>query len=131
MSSSEQIPFDIVNAWLDAVNDRREERMIELSDPDIEIVGPRGTGYGHALLRQWMSHARVYLESLRVFAAGDRVVVEQHGVWRSVQDGKLIGETDVASEFRVAGGRVARYARYDSLDEALQAAGLGHADEMA
>ncbi len=130
MSSSEQTPFDIVNAWLDAVNDRREERLMELSDPDIEIVGPRGTGHGHALLREWMSHAHVHLEALCVFAAGDRVVVEQHGVWRSVQDGKLIGETDVASEFRVAGGRVARYARYDSVDEALQAAGLAYTDEM-
>lgn len=70
------------------------------------------------------------LESLRTFARDDQVVVAQHAVWRSVETGEVIGEADVASQFRVKEGRVTQYARYDSLDEALEAARLNDADEI-
>jgi antitoxin (DNA-binding transcriptional repressor) of toxin-antitoxin stability system len=121
--------LDVVRAWLNAVNSRDYELVIERSDPDIEIVGPRGSGYGHQLLRDWLDHARLSLETLRAFARGDTVVVAQRGIWRSVETGEVIGEADVASLFRVEGGRVAQYARYDSLAEALKQAGLDYADE--
>lgn len=120
----------VVQTWLKAVNNRDDEDVIRSSDPNIEIVGPRGSGYGRQLLREWLNHAQVSLESLRTFARDDQVVVAQHAVWRSVETGEVIGEADVASQFRVKGGRVAQYARYDSLDEALEAARLNDADEI-
>lgn len=127
---TEKPALDVVRAWLDAVNDHDEDRVMELSDPDIEIVGPRGSGHGTELLRAWLGHARVRLLPRRSFVHNADVVVEQHGIWYSVMDGRVMGEADVASRFHCRGGRVARYARHDDLDDALRAAGLDRADEM-
>jgi hypothetical protein len=123
-------PQIVVRLWLDAVNQRDVERVLELSDTHIEIAGPRGTGHGHALLLDWLNHARISLESLRTFSKGDSVVATQHGIWRSPETGAVIGEAEVASHFRVADGRVIRYARYDSLDVALEQARLTCSDEV-
>jgi hypothetical protein len=112
------------------VNNQDIDRLLALSDPNIEIVGPRGAAFGHIVLRDWMSRAGLTLTTQRVFARDDTVVVAQHGVWRSVETGEVVGEADVASEFRVDGQRVTYYARYDSLDEALATAGLEQADEL-
>jgi hypothetical protein len=120
----------VVQTWLKALNNRNDEGVIQSSDPDIEIVGPRGSGYGRQLLQDWLNQAHVSLESLRTFARDDRVVVVQHVVWHAVETGDVIGEADVASQFRVKEGRVAQYARYDSLDKALEAARLNEADEI-
>ena len=122
-------PVSVVQAWLDAVNSQNIDRLIALSDPNIEIIGPRGSGYGHQLLRDWLGRAGLHLESLRVFARSDAIVVEQHGVWRSVETGEVAGERDIASRFRVDGERIVQFARYDSLSVALEEAGLTFADE--
>ena len=124
-------PVAIVQAWHDAANRQDIGGLLALSDPNIEIVGPRGSGYGHQLLRDWLVRAGLRLETLRVFGRDDVVVVAQHGVWRSVETGDVMGEQDLASWFRVANGQVTQYARSDSLDEALAAAGLTQADELA
>ena len=122
-------PVAIVEAWQIAVNDRDIDRLLELSHPEIEIIGPRGSGHGHQLLRDWLGRAGLSLTTQRVFARGDEVVVAQHGIWRSIETGDVIGEADVASRFRVDGRRVALFGRYDDLDTALETAGLTHADE--
>ena len=122
-------PLAIVQAWQDAANAQDVDPLLELSDPDIEVIGPRGSGRGHQLLRDWLGRAGLSLETRRVFARGDTVVLAQHGVWRSVETGEVTGEADVASRFRVDGRRVAQVARHDSLEAALAEAGLGDADE--
>ena len=127
---SPESPLAVVQGWQDAVNARDTERVLALSDSEIEIVGPRGTARGHDALRQWMDHARVTLRPLRTFARGEIVVVAQHGVWRSPGTDEPMGEAEVASVFHVRGGRVTRYARYDTLADALEAGGLGEADEV-
>ena len=53
----DESPFAIVQAWQDAANSQNIDRLIELSDPNIEVVGPRGLGYGHQLLRNWLGRA--------------------------------------------------------------------------
>jgi hypothetical protein len=120
----------VVRAWQEAANLRNIERLIELSDPNIEIAGPRGVGYGHQLLRDWLERASLSLETRRTFARGNVVVVAQHGVWRSVETGEVAGEADLASVFRVEGRRISHVARYDSLDAALAEAGLNASDEL-
>jgi len=124
-------PVAVVQAWQEAANAQNIDRLLELSDPNIEIVGPRGSGYGHQLLCDWLGRAGLTLTPLRVFARGDRVVVAQHGVWHSVETGEIQGEADLASLFRVDGQWVVQFARYDSLDVALEAAGLTEADELS
>jgi hypothetical protein len=121
-------PFEIVTAWQQAANEQDIERLLAVSDANIEIVGPRGSGYGHQLLRDWLGRAGLRLETSRAFARGKTVVLAQRGVWRSLESGAVTGERDLASRFDVADGRVVRFARYDSLDEALGASGLGLAD---
>lgn len=123
-------PFAIVQAWQDAANSQNSDRLVELSAPDIEIVGPRGSGHGIQLLRDWLGRAGLHLTTLRVFARGNTVVLAQHGVWRSLETGEVTGERNLASRFQVADRRVAQFARHDSLDIALNEAGLDHSDEI-
>lgn len=119
-----------VQAWQDAASSGEIDHLVELSDPDIELVGPRGGGRGHQLLRDWMARAGLSLTTLRLFARGDIIVVEQSGVWRSAETGEEVDAQTLASSFHVSNGRVTRFARYDNLDDALAEAGLSHADKV-
>lgn len=123
-------PVAIVQAWQEAANSRDSARLSELSDPNIELVGPRGSGRGRQLLRGWLGRAGLHLTTLRTFVRGNVVVVAQQGVWRAVGTGEVTGAQTVASCFRVDDRRVGRFARYDSLAVALAEAGLGPADEV-
>lgn len=123
-------PFAIVQAWQDAANSQNIDRLIELSAPTIEIVGPRGSGHGHQLLRDWLGRAGLHLTTLRAFVRDNIVVLAQHGVWRSVETGEVAGERTVASRFHVDGQRIVQFARYDNLDIALDEAGLHNSDEI-
>lgn len=122
-------PASIVEAWQDAANEQDADRLLALSDPNIEIVGPRGSAHGHQILRDWLERAGLTLTTLRVFERGDTVVVEQHGVWRSLETGEDVDERPLASSFHVNGGRVTRVARFDSLSAAFDAAGFERSDE--
>ena len=120
----------IAQSWQAAANEQNVDRLLALSSPNIEIVGPRGSGFGHQLLRDWLGRAGLTLTTRRIFARGDIVVLAQHGMWRSVETGEIVGERKLASRFRVANGQVSQFARYDRIDEALAAAGLKLADEI-
>src|SRR5262249_28656113 len=122
---------DVVRAWLDAANAQDLGRLAEISAPDIELIGPRGSGHGHHVLRDWLGRAGLSLEARRAFARGEVVVVAQHGVWRSAETGDVIGEADVATLFRTDGQRVVQVSRFDGLDDALRSAGLDYQDETS
>ena len=122
-------PISVVNDWQEAANQADAERLVALSDPAIEIVGPRGAGHGTQLLRDWLARAGLTLRTLRTFARGEIVVLAQAGVWRSVESGATMGQAELASRFRVVDGRMVQFARHDTLAEALTAAGLSEADE--
>lgn len=122
-------PASIVAAWQDAANRQEVDRLLELSDPNIEIVGPRGSAYGHQILRDWLRRAGLTLTTLRVFEHGDTIVVEQHGIWRSLETREDVDERPLASSFHVNDGRVTRVARYDNLSAAFDDAGFEQSDE--
>jgi hypothetical protein len=123
-------PLAIVAAWQDAANARDADRLVALSDPNIEIAGPRGAGRGgHRVLRDWLARAGLRLEPLRAFARGNTVVVEQRAEWRSPETGEATGQQTLATAFTVASDRVARVARHDTLAAALAEAGLAEADQ--
>lgn len=123
-------PLTIVQEWQEAANTQNIDRLLELSAPNIEIVGPRGSGFGHQLLRDWMARAGLTLKTLRVFVRGEKVVVEQHGVWRSQETGEVTGEKVLASAFQVDDRYVVKFARYDDLNTAFEATGLRQSDEV-
>lgn len=123
-------PLALIQAWQDAANRQDIDRLVELSAPDIEVVGPRGSGHGYQLLKDWLGRAGLHLTTLRAFTHDNLVVVAQHAVWRSAETGEVTGERDLASRFRIDGQRVVQYARYDNLDVALVEAGLHYSDEI-
>jgi hypothetical protein len=120
---------DVVLRWIAAVNAGDVDAALAHTDPDVRIVGPRGTATGHAVLRQWMQHAGAAFATRAVHARGEAVVVAQHGVWRDAA-GAVRGEAEVATRFRVSDGRVAELERYDAPSAALHAAGLADADAV-
>ncbi len=125
-----ETPVVIAQRWQEAVNVQDKARLLELSHPDIEIVGPRGVAQGHEVLLAWLERAGLTLETKRVFAGGESVVFAQHGVWRSPETNEPQGEAEVASSFLIQDGQVTEFARYDTFSEALARAGLSEADEF-
>jgi ketosteroid isomerase-like protein len=121
-------PVRIAHEWLAAVNAGDVQGALALTAPDVTLIGPRGAAHGHEVLRAWMGHAGAAFQTRETFAAGENVVVAQHGVWRDVETGEIGGEANVATRFRIADGSVAELERYDALPAALQAAGLTDAD---
>ena len=81
-------------------------------------------------MREWLGRAGLHLTTLRAFARDNLVVVAQRGVWRSVETEEVAGECDLASRFRIGGRRVVQLARYDTLDVALDEAGIHYSDEI-
>jgi hypothetical protein len=121
-------PIDIVLAWQLAVSKGDLDRALALSSEDIEVGGPRGSGRGHQLVRDWVGRTGIELDGLRSFQRGPIVVIEQCATWR-LPGGSRSTKT-IGTAFEVVGGRVGRVMRYDSLGEALAAAGLTEGDEV-
>ena len=119
----------VVEAWHEALNDGAVDRLVELSHPEVEVGGPRGTGWGAQLLREWVERANIRLEPRRVFHHADTVVVEQWAQWRSSDTGGVIGDQTVGSVFVVRDGRVTRVVRYPNLENALGATDLDESHE--
>lgn len=130
MSEVKAVEMDVVRAWHAALNAGDVERLLELSAPDVEVGGPRGSGRGADLLREWVARAQIALEPSRIYARHGTVVVEQNARWRA-EDGRLIEPQVVASIFRVDSGLVTSVLRYADLPAALGAAGLAEADLAA
>lgn len=122
---------EVVQAWLAAANQQDIAQLLALSAADIALVGPRGVGHGHQLLRDWLARAGLTLTTQRIFAHAQVVVVDQQGVWRAGDTGAVVGEAALASLFRVEQGQVIAFARYDALETALAAAQLTVNDEQA
>jgi len=121
-------PVEVVHAWLAASNAADADRLIALTAPGVEIKGPRGIQHGRDILRAWLERAAARFVTQRVFSAGERVVVEQLGLWNA-PDGQGRAEAKVASRFVVRAGQVHFLERHDSLEEALALAGISAANE--
>ena len=124
-------PFETVRAWHAAVNAGDLERLVALSSTDIEVAGPRGSGRGEQLLRDWFGRAGVRLEPLQTFSRDtDVVVVEQRATWAAPEGTTASPPRTVASVFSVADGRVTSVMRYADLASALEASGLSPSDRV-
>jgi ketosteroid isomerase-like protein len=121
---------ETVFAWHEALNAGDADRLAALSDPDVEVGGPRGQARGRQVLKDWVGRANVTLAPLRSFHSGRNVVVEEAATWRGAETGETIGEATVATVFKVEGGLVAAVVRHDSLEDALQSVGLEGSDSV-
>jgi ketosteroid isomerase-like protein len=120
----------IVKDWHEALNGGDPDRLVELSHPDVEVGGPRGSGHGTQLLREWVDRANISLEPRRFFHRAETVVVEEEAEWRSAKTGEATGSQTAGSVFVVRDGRVARVMRYDDLAGALRAANIDGTHEV-
>jgi hypothetical protein len=77
-----------------------------------------------------LARAGVTLQTTRTFARGQTVVLEQRGVWRSVDSGAVTGERALATAFRTDEQAVVWFGRYDELASALAVANVSLADEL-
>ena len=119
-----------VLAWHAALNESDVVRLLTLSTDNVEVGGPRGSGHGADLLRDWVARAGAHLKPRRIFcrAKAEVVVVEQSARWPSA-NGHLADPQIVASVFRVADGLVASVIRHPDLPSALAAADLNVSEE--
>lgn len=122
--------IDVVLKWHEALNDGDIERLVALSDPEVEVGGPRGSGRGAQLLREWVNRANIRLQPRRVFHRSETVVAQQEAQWRSAGAGEPTGSQTVATVFAVRDGMVASVLRYDGLADALRAADLDESYEV-
>jgi ketosteroid isomerase-like protein len=120
--------LETVESWHAAMNARDDDQLCALTAHDVELIGPRGTARGLTSLRLWVGRAAYTAQPLRWFCGRKgHVVVEQRGRWTSSE---VTSERNVASAFSVQHGRVVRYQRFDSLEEALAACALTDDDEV-
>ncbi len=123
-------PLVIVADWHTALNDGRVERLVEMVKPDVEVGGPRGKTRGAEVVREWFGRANIRLWPLQYFARQDTVIVEEKGEWLAPETGQVTGSQTVATVFKVKDGLIAAILRYDTIETALKAGGLGWADEI-
>ena len=122
-------PLAVVQAWHDALNAQDFARFASLLAADVEFAGPKGTGRGAAMVREWAKRAGVQLHPRRWFQREGDVVVAQQARWRDPTTGEWGEPLAVATVFRVEDGLVRRVARCDTLPQALAVAGLAEATE--
>ncbi|MGG3622258.1 hypothetical protein ABES25_01600 [Bacillus gobiensis] len=67
--------------------------------------------------------AGLTLSTKNVYAKGETVVFEQHGVWKD-EEGNIKSEADVSSHMRIENGKVMYLSRYDNVEQALKDAKL-------
>lgn len=107
---TQDLELQIVSDWIEAVNRRDLPALLALSQPEIEIIGPRGKAIGHAVLSDWLARAGLSFETRRIWREADRIFAEQHGVWAPGFEGPA-GEADFVSVFRLSQGKVSEYER--------------------
>lgn len=114
-----------IDSFHTAVNARDTAAAVALVTEDVEVGGPRGSGRGAELVREWVSSAGITLTPARRFGRGSLVVVEQRAYWAGDPE-----PHDIATAFELAGDRISRLTRYGSLAEALAATDLTAADRV-
>ena len=111
----------LLRDWHAAVNAKDLPTVLRLCTEDVTVAGPRGTGSGQELMRDWLTGSGIRLKLVSLKALDDGVLAEQVATWPS---GAGPAEpVPCVTVFHVRGGKVAAVQRYDSL-EAAQAARL-------
>ena len=119
---------EVLRRYVDALNRRDLPAMLELLDPDVELITRRGVRRGHDDVRAWVGepYAELDVERMidRIHVAGHLVVASgriRH-LWR--ESGEIGDEAELAVLAQVEGGRIVRAQIFDDEASALAAAGL-------
>ncbi len=111
-------PAVVLEAWHKAVNDGDILTAVGWCADDVAVQGPRGTGHGHELMRNWLTRSGIKLHPQGEFAEVDgRVVVRESAQW-TVTDAPADAPTDDPVEtwcvYTVSDGLITSVARYES-----------------
>lgn len=109
--------------WVENSNKKDIPGLLNLSHSDIEIMGPKGSISGSHHLTDWIERANLHLHTIRRFAKGHNIVLEQQGTWYD-EKGQEKGHNIVFTFMRVIDGKVAFLGRYDNKFEAFQVSEL-------
>jgi hypothetical protein len=120
--------IETVLAWHAALNASDVDGLLGLSTDDVEVGGPRGSGRGGHLLRDWVARAGMRMQPGRLYQRDSAVVVEENAQWQT-PDGQLTDPQGAACVFGIREGQVASIFRHPDVASALVAAGLDASDE--
>ncbi|PFG14678.1 hypothetical protein [Bacillus sp. es.036] len=109
--------------WVENSNQKDIPGLLNLSHSDIEIMGPKGSISGSQHLGDWIDRANLHLHTIRRFAKGHNIVLEQQGTWYEESD-QVKGQNIVYTFMRVIDGKVAFLGRYDNKIKAFQVSEL-------
>jgi ketosteroid isomerase-like protein len=126
MSEGPATVVETVQAWHDAVNARDVGAAVALCAPDVQVVGPKGTGSGHDLMRAWLTRSGISLEPQHPLREVDgRVLVHEVAQWHTTAQAPAGAPTerpvDTWVVFAAAGGRLTSVARFETEADALRA----------
>jgi hypothetical protein len=122
--------LELVYAFHQLLNAKDPEALLALAAEDIKVGGPRGSGTGKDLLREWVGRANVTMTPKRMLARDGVVVVEQLAEWHDPKSGASTGSQILATTFRIEGGKLVGIARYSHFGEAANKAGLDEDDAV-
>lgn len=115
----------IAERWTTGVNERNIKDVLEVSDPHIELVGPRGVAEGHNILQQWIKESGIKMETQDYYAKGNEVVCVQRATWENQN-----GHVTIYTFMEIRDGKVHRLGRYDTLDDAFGQCELSEEDRV-
>jgi ketosteroid isomerase-like protein len=110
-------PAAALQEWHDAVNAGDVDAAVACCTEDVAIVGPRGIGHGHDLVRGWLTRSGIRLEPQEPLVEADgRFVVREVARWTTAgaPQGAPLEPTETWCVFTVSGGKVASIARFES-----------------
>lgn len=113
-----------IERWHTAVNSGDAQGAGALCAADVEVGGPRGSGFGRDLVVEWVGHAGIRLDPVRWFCGPDGAVVEQDARWSGGDPTRL------ATVFRIRDGRISAVLRHPATADALARLGLADVDEV-
>jgi ketosteroid isomerase-like protein len=119
---------EVLRRYVDALNRRDLAGMLDLLDPDVELLTRKGAARGHDAVRKWLGDPYKELDVDRIIdrvqvAGSDVVAVGRiHHRWRD--SGDIADDHPIAILARVQDDRITRLQTFDDEAAALAAAGL-------
>ncbi|PYZ96666.1 hypothetical protein CR205_13280 [Alteribacter lacisalsi] len=119
------------DTWVEFSNQKNLERLSAVTAEKLALEGPKGTGViNHQELGEWMKRANLKLTTIKRYARGQFIVLEQTGTWLN-DDDSVKGTGIVFTVFKIADGKVTFLARYDhDKDKAFEVSGLSDEDRI-
>ncbi|MGZ4748622.1 MAG: nuclear transport factor 2 family protein [Oryzihumus sp.] len=109
----------LLRDWHAAVNARDLPTVLRLCTSDVAVTGPRGTGSGQNLMRDWLERSGIRLRLVSLKAFDDGVLAEQVASWPAGTGAQE--PVPCVTVFRVRDGKVSAVERYESLEAATAA----------